>query len=227
MLSFMQDNSRDDLTVNDTVPDPLRRNAAKGTDAASTENENNTETELEYLAPAEHGKNARRTTIMLVILFTVGAVCIWFMVKKTAPRFAGAAVSDEETQIENAIAQLTGIKTQMHSRIDQMVDQFYKFADVDQVGVGQLKKNPFRHELYLSDLGGLLDTEENGSNIITGDDLQLWGILQTEEGNCCMINDKMLYEGDIINGLKIVRITSKFVELVSTSGSKVILKIPE
>jgi preprotein translocase subunit SecG len=213
MLSFMQDNNRDDLV--DTVGPE---------DADTGANEDQNMDEKEYLAPAEHGKNAKRTTIILVILFTVGSLCVWFMIKKAAPRVAAAAVSTEEAQIENAIAQLTGIKTQMHSRIDQMLGQFYQFADVDQVGVGQLKKNPFRHELYVSDFESLLDKEPQNS---TGTDLQLWSILQTEQGNCCMINDKILYEGDWVSGLKIVRIKDKYVELVTAGGSPVILKIPE
>ncbi|RKY12132.1 MAG: hypothetical protein DRP65_02200 [Planctomycetota bacterium] len=213
MLSFMQDDNRDKL-VDTAGPE----------DAGTEANEDQNQDEQEYLAPAEHGKNAKRTTIILVILFSVGSLCVWFMIKKAAPRLAAAAVSTEEAQIENAIAQLTGIKTQMHNRIDQMLGQFYQFADVDQVGVGQLKKNPFRHELYVSDFESLLDKEPD---ISTGADLQLWGILQTEQGNCCMINDKMLYVGDRISGLKVVRIEDKYVELVSASGSPVILKIPE
>jgi hypothetical protein len=217
MLSFMQDKSRDDLMDNTAGPE--------STDAEANEDQNGAG--QDYLAPAEHGKNAKRTTIILVILFTVGTLCIWFMIKKAAPRLVDAAMSPGEVQIENALAQLTGIKTQMHSRIDQMLGQFYQFADVEQVGVGQLKKNPFRQELYLSDLESLLNKEEKSPNIPTGDDLQLWGILQTEQGNCCMINDKMLYEGDRIGGLEVVRITGRFVKLVSAGGSQVILKIPE
>jgi len=213
MLSFMQDNSR----INTGQPE--------GADAELNEDQGTAE--QDYLTLAAHGKNAKRTTIILVVLFTVGALCIWFMIKKVAPRLVAAAMSPEEAQIENALAQLTGIKTQMHNSIDQMLGQFYQFADVDQIGVGELKKNPFRHELYLSDLEGLLDEEEKSSNTFTGSDLQLWGILQTEQGNCCMINDKIVYEGDWIGGLKVVQITSKFVKLVSTSGSKVILKMPE
>ena len=213
MLSFLQDNNRDDL-VDTAGPEPA------GTEANEDQNGDG----QEYLAPAEHGKNAKRTTIILVILFTVGSLCIWFMIKKATPKIAGAAVSAEEAQIENAITQLTGIKTQMHSRINQMLGQFYQFADVDQVGVGQLKKNPFRHELYVSDFESLLDKEPD---ISTGADLLIWSILQTEHGNCCMINGKILYAGDWVSGLKVVRIEDKYVELVSASGSTVILKIPD
>ncbi len=213
MLSFMQDNSR----INTGEPE--------GGDAEL--NEDQSTAEQDYLTPAAHGKNAKRTTIILVVLFTVGALCIWFMIKKVAPGLVAAAMSPEEVQIENALAQLTGIKTQMHNRIDQMLGQFYQFANVDQIGVGELKKNPFRHELYLSDIEGLFDEDAKSSNTSTGGDLQLWGILQTEQGNCCMINDKIVYEGDWIGGLKVVQITGKFVELVSTSGSQVILKMPE
>jgi hypothetical protein len=86
----------------------------------------------------------------------------------------------------------------MHSRIDQMLGKFYQFADVDQVEVGELNRNPFRHELYLSNLDGLLDDKQKGMDDLTGGNLQLWSIIQT-----------------------------KFVELASGSGAHVILKMPE
>ncbi|HIJ71619.1 MAG TPA: hypothetical protein HPP87_09695 [Planctomycetes bacterium] len=213
MLSFMQDNNR----INTGEPEG----------AGAEFNEDRSSAEQDYLTPAEHGKNSKRTTIILVVLFTVGALCVWFMIKKVAPRLATAAMSSEEVQIENALAQLTGIKTQVHNSIDQMLGQFYQFADFEQIGVGELKKNPFRHELYLSEIEVLLDQYQEDSSSLNGGDLQLWGILQTEQGNCCMINDKIVYEGDWIGGLKVVQITNKFVELVSTSGSQVILKMPE
>ena len=217
MLSFLQDNNRDDVMVNSSEPE--------GADAEPNEDEHTDE--QDYLAPAEHGKNAKRTTIILMVLFSIGALCIWFMIKKAVPKLAEAAMSPEEIQIENAIAQLTGIKTQMHSRIDQMLGKFYQFADVDQVGVGELNRNPFRHELYLSNIEGLLDDNQNGLDDLTGGNLQLWSIMQTEKGNCCMINEKIVYEGDTIAGLKVIRIGSKFVELASGSGAHVILKMPE
>ncbi len=214
MLSFLQDNNRDDVKVNSRGPE--------GADAEPNEDEYTEE--QDYLAPAEHGKNAKRTTIILMVLFSIGALCIWFMIKKAVPKLAAAAMSPEEIQIENALAQLTGIKTQMHSRIDQMLGKFYQFADVDQVGVDELNRNPFRHELYLSNFDGLLDDKLDD---LTGGNLQLWSIIQTEEGNCCMINEKIVYEGDTIGGLKVIRIGSKFVELASGSGARVILKMPE
>ena len=108
-----------------------------------------------------------------------------------------------------------------------MLEKFYQFADVDQVGVGELNRNPFRHELYLSNLDGLLDENQKSLDDLSGGDLQLWSIIQTEKGNCCMINEKIVYEGDIINGLKVIRISSKFVELASGSGAHVILKMLE
>jgi hypothetical protein len=217
MLSFLQDNNRDDVMVNSSGPE--------GTDAEPNEDEHTDE--QGYLAPAEHGKNAKRTMIILMVLFSIGALCIWFMIKKGVPRFAEAAMSPEEIQIENALTQLTGIKTQMHSRIDQMLGKFYQFADVDQVGVGELNRNPFRHELYLSNLDGLLNDNQKNLDDLTGGSLQLWSIMQTEKGNCCMINEKIMYEGDSIGGLKVIKIGGNFVELASGSGAHVILKMLE
>jgi hypothetical protein len=215
MLSFMQDPNSNDSMLNAPGAGPAGQE--------SNENQNDAE---DYLTPPEHARNVRRSTIILVILFTCGVLCIWFMIKQTTPKTASATTSAEETQIENAIEQLTGIKTQMHSRIGQMLDKFYQFADVDQVGVSKLKKNPFRHELYLPDFEGFLDDARKNSNIGTGNNLQLWSIMETQQGSCCMINDKILYEGHSIRGFKVIKITEKSVELMS-NGARVILKMAE
>ena len=216
MLSFMQDNNRDDSMVN-----------APGAESAGQEsNETQNAADQDYLTPPEYAKNVKRSTIILAILFTCGVLCIWFMIKQTTPKTASATTSDGEMQIENAIVQLTGIKTQMHSQIGGMLDKFYQFADVDQVGVNKLKKNPFRHELYLADFEGLLNDARKNSNIDAGKNLQLWSIMKTRQGSCCMIDDKILYEGDSIRGFEVIRITGKSVELMS-NGAKVILKMPE
>ena len=212
MLSFMQDHNSDDSILN-----------APGAEPASQESNEDQDAAEDYLTPPEHAKNVKRSTIILAVLFTCGVLCIWFMIKQTTPKTASATTSAEETQIENAIEQLTGIKTQMHSRIGQMLDKFYQFADVDQVGVGKLKKNPFRHELYLADFEGLLD---KNPNIGAGNNLQLWSIMKTRQGSCCMIDDKILYEGDSIRGFEVIKITGKSVELMS-NGGRVILKMPE
>ena len=60
---------------------------------------NNTQADLEpdqkegvtrqedYLTVSSHGKKLRQSTITLAILFAVGALGVWFMIKKNRPRF--------------------------------------------------------------------------------------------------------------------------------------------
>jgi hypothetical protein len=43
--------------------------------------------------------------------------------------------------------------------------------------------------------------------------MQLMSLMQSEQGNCCMIDDKILYEGDLIKGFKVSQIGDGFVKL--------------
>ena len=222
MLSFMRDDE-----IKDSQPEG--QNVPVG--GAGFENEQNG-AEQDYLVVAKHGRNLRNSTIMLAIVFSIGALCLLFMIKKTAPKTASAA-TDEETRIENAIAQLTGIRTEMHSRMDDIVDKFYQFSDVEQIDVSQLKKNPFRRDLLSDDAGagpGVkfdIDREFLRAELeAKSRDLRLWSIMESPQGSCCMIDDKILYEGDSIEDFKVTRIGSGFVEL-SSGGIQVILKMSE
>ena len=186
--------------------------------------------EQEYLVPAEHGRNLRRSTIMLTVLFSVGVLCLWVMIKGTGPKQAVA--STEEVQIENAIAQLTGIRTEMNSRMDEVVDKFYQFSDVEQVKVNELKKNPFLYDITFE--AGDEDLDKYGMNremlkqelYAKSSGMRLWSIMESPQGSCCMIDDEVLYEGDEIQGLTIAAIGENFVEL-SSMGINVKLKISE
>ncbi len=56
--------------------------------------------------------------------------------------------------------------------------------------------------------------------------MQLLSIIQSDEGNCCMIDDSILYEGDSIRSFKVSQISDSFVKLVS-EGVETILKLAE
>ena len=43
--------------------------------------------------------------------------------------------------------------------------------------------------------------------------MQLVTICKSDQGNCCMIDSKILYEGDSIKGFRISRISDNFVKL--------------
>lgn len=193
----------------------------------------------EYLTVAAQNKNARRSTMMLAVLFGMGLLCLWFMIKKSTPQTAtGAVVSTEESRIEQAIARLTGVRSEMFNRMGEIVKKFYEFSDVQQVKVDELVKNPFNSMLdarYSSPDSrySILDGRESRIEN-QGDEMQLMSLMQSEQGNCCMIDDKILYEGDLIKGFKVSQISDSFVKLEKDPnrnkgrlGTTIILKLSE
>ncbi len=215
MLSFMKDGQ------NGTVPATVTNTAASdNTDIAPSGDDG------EFLARVHHGKNLKQSTIILAVLFTVGAVCVWFMIKKVTPPPADAAVGTEEARIENAIAQLTGIRTEMDTRMGDIVTRFSEFSDVEQVGIADLKKNPFAIELAVDNLEHALDPGHRREVEERAQKLQLWSIMASPRNACCMINNKILYKGDKIDGFTVTKINSRFVELESDE-IRVIKKMSE
>ncbi|MCD6392333.1 MAG: hypothetical protein J7M40_02385 [Planctomycetes bacterium] len=180
----------------------------------------------EFLEKAHHGKNLKQSTIILAVLFTVGAVCVWFMIKKTTPPPADAAVGTEEAKIENAIAQLMGIQTEMDAKMGDIATKFSKFSDIEQVGVGDLKKNPFALELSVGDFEHTLEPGRRREVEERAQKLQLVSIMASPRNACCMINGKLLYKGDRIDGFTVTEIDSRFVRL-DLNGIHVIKKMSE
>ncbi|HUW18749.1 MAG TPA: hypothetical protein VMW16_05560 [Sedimentisphaerales bacterium] len=179
--------------------------------------------EQEYLTVATKSKNVRNTTCLLVVLFGIGLVSLLLMIKKSAPRTAGAGgANNVETQIETAISRLTGIKAEMFKRMDEIVKKFYEFSDVQQVKVNELAKNPFEHDMFMSNLKEIADTKDqnNETDLIRqrqlrqqAKQLELLGIMRSTQGNCCMIDDKVLYVGDSIKGFRVSQIGDNFVRI--------------
>ncbi|NLK41015.1 MAG: hypothetical protein GX298_03035 [Planctomycetes bacterium] len=198
--------------------------------------ENETETSAvqeDFLTVSGHTQKLRQSTILLIVLFVVAGLGVWFMIKKTTPASAEAATSEDQTQIETAIAQLSGMQTEMNSQMDSVVGRFYHFSNIGQVDVDELQKNPFKRETTSDQ--SLLDEkarmeeqlrlkQNQVSRLARG--LELWTITETPRGVCCMINDKVLYVGDTINELTVSQIGSKTVDL-TYEGLSVQLKMDE
>lgn len=178
-----------------------------------------------YLTVAEHGKRTCKSTAMLAVLFIIGLLCLWFMIKKSAPQAALAATDQTEgAEIEAAITRLTGVKSEVFGRMDEIVRKFYEFSDVLQVQVGELVKNPFKFQLFQA---GAKEEPEVAEIVPEIDVKMLWrrqiqqkakglqlsGIMQTGRGNCCMIGGEILYEGDSVEGFKVCQIGDSFVKL--------------
>ena len=244
MLDFMKDGQQDDSQQNDSqqagsqqVDSPQVDSQQAGSQQvglqqpAALQNETvaqdqDTEPQQDFMQVAEHGKAVKQSTLILAVLFVAGALCLWFMISKTAPSDAAAATSDEEMQIEAAIAQLTGVRNEMNSKLEDVTNVFDQFSDVEQIAVDDLRKNPFMKEIDLS-LDSLDDGQQAQLEFTTDSSLQLWSISVTPgQKSCCMINEKILYVGDKIDGYDVVKVESGFVELTG-NGKRVMLKMSE
>ncbi len=189
--------------------------------------------QADYLTVSGHGKKLRQSTIALVLLFAVGAGGVWFMIKKTSPAAANAAPAQDSTQLEAALAQINTVQAEIDSEMNSVVNRFNHFNDVEQIGVDELKKNPFELETGIVPDESVADAlEKNKQKELEAvaqqkaGQLELWSITSTPKGNCCMINNKLLYIGDEISGLTVKSINKKTVVL-DYSGISIELKMSE
>lgn len=231
MLSFMREQGFEDSGAQE-IPKSSKGAAKKGGAVNSNDPPAEKEKEQQYLTVAAQGQNVRKMTMLLVALFVIGLLALLLMIRKSVPQSAAATtVGTEESQIEKAIARLTGAGSEMFKRMDQIVKKFYEFSDVEQVRVYELMKNPFEHQIFLAEDDETSDSTKaelmRQLRLKQGKDgLQLKTICQTEQGNSCMINDKVLYEGDIIKGFKVRQIGDDFVKL-ELEGLEIELKLSQ
>jgi len=177
----------------------------------------------DYITVESKSDKVRKSTTVLIILFVAGGLFLLFMIKKSVPDSVSAAsVSKEEVEIEKAIAQLTGIKSEIFDRMDKIVDKFYEFSNVQQVEVNQLRKNPFNSSVYLLGLDNNGDSDGSEVDLLElqrrqikqeSKDLELLSIMRSSGKSCCIINSKVLYEGDSIKSFRVNQIGDNFVKL--------------
>jgi preprotein translocase subunit SecG len=227
MLSFMKEQNL--AQPEDQNADAA--SAAAGSSAAGTG-------EQGYFTVSNRGRDLRKSTIMLLILFVAGLLCLLFMIKKSTPKSAsGATAVSEQTQIETTIARLVGIKSEMYSRMDEIVHKFYEFSDVLQVQVNELAKNPFQLEGYMTGTKpGPVKQEtvvEVDSTTVRAEqirqiakNMKLYSIMQSDLGMCCMIDKEIRYAGNSINDFTISEIGNNYVKL-QMEGVEVVLKLSQ
>jgi preprotein translocase subunit SecG len=206
MLSYLKDSQTQIPAASGTPAETA------GTDAALSKQE-------DYLTVSGHSQKLRQSTILLIVLFGVGMLGVWFMIKKTTPAQGASPAADDQAQLEAAIAQLNGMQSEVNTKMDSVVNRFYQFSNVGQVSVDELKKNPFKLEQGAS-VAVDEDSQQRNKRMLLEDKvrraaagLQLWSVTSTPRGICCMISDKVLYVGDSINGLTVKSIDKKIVEL--------------
>jgi preprotein translocase subunit SecG len=215
MLSFLREQNNVDLPAQ--KPDAPAQ--AVSTDGAEKPKEQ------EYLTVAASEKRTRKSTILLAVLFIIGLLCLGYMIKKSTPQAVSAA-SDvtEESELEAAVARLMGIKSEMVTGMGEVVEKFNEFSDVLQIKVGELVKNPFKLELFSANVKEEplveikvpeIDAEMAQQQQIRqkAKEMRLLSIMQSDRGKCCMVGDKILYEGDFIRDFKVRQIGDNFVKL--------------
>jgi hypothetical protein len=241
MLSFMREQGARDPSPNQT----------KGTGPQHPKTSEDAGS-LEYLTVSTSSKNARQSTIVVAILVAIGLICLLWMIRKSQPQMASAKQGDEEqTKIEAAVSRVTGISSEMVSKMDQILTKFGEFSNVLQVEVNELVKDPFEVEVFAKEQepsttasaldAGLQAAAFRRQNIKQrAATLGLLSVMQSGRANSCMINDQLLQKGDMIEGFVITQIGRDFVELVwrgsgeSNGGSsagtedyKVVLKLSQ
>ena len=219
MLSFQKEPNHITEQVKDIVPSAT-------SDMPDKQPNNKADNDQEYLTVANRQGQVRQSTYLLAGLFVVGVICLFFMIKKSSPSAASAtetsAEKTQQSQIESAIAKITGVRSQMFSSLEKIVKKFYEFADFEQVNVNDLSKNPFKVDL----LANVRIDNKQIQPVVAQSEFELLTIMATEKGNCCMINDKLLYEGDTIGGLRVEKITGHSVSLTSDQ-THIVLRLAE
>jgi len=213
MLSFLREQGGAD------VPSQKDNIAAENTSAGGVEPSQNEQ----YLTVASKART-RRSTILLAVLFIAGLSCLWFMIKKSTPSAAVALTVDtEEVQVEAALSRLTGFKTELFKRMDEIVTKFYEFSNVLQVKVEELSKNPFALEIQIAkpkdepkvekkpQIDYVLAWREEIEKKAQA--FELLSIVQSDKGKCCMIGDVILRKGDSLQGFKVYEIGEDFAKL--------------
>jgi len=236
MLSFMQDDQTPETpkpqgapvdaqapqTGPDTSPAPQAgptpgQEGPGNPDSGPVEPDGQISSEADYLLPAEHGKAARQSTIILVVLFALGSLVVWFMVKKVGPKALFAAgPTPAEQALDQYVTLVNGMEAEFTTAVDDLMGRFDQFSNIEQVGVAELAKNPFRSDLAIQPGQPEPDTSRIKAQIDAkrrAEKLQLWSIMASPQGACCMINEKILYVGDVIEGFTVDRIEERFVDL--------------
>lgn len=207
MLSFLRDNdaSQQDLK---TVKNTAQQNGTGGNEAQAGNEE--------YLTVSGHSRKVRNTTIVFAGMFVVGIACLLFMIRKSGTQTASALSNpDDQMQIEQAIAKLTNVKSDIFTGIERILGKLYDFSNVQQIQVDELSKNPFRLEatIAMTDTSNSTLTTVKARPMPPPEDFELLSIMKSGQRYCCMINDKILYEGDSIKDYRVAEISGDSVRL--------------
>lgn len=211
MLSFMREQEPKNASAR-PAPGPGSPGGSAG-DASGSQ---------EFLTVATNRQTLRRSTMLVAVLVGIGLVSLLLMIRRSAPQAASGKESAGDQKIAAAISRLTGGRTEMAGRMDEIVKKFYEFSDVVQVKVNELTKNPFEAEGSVPDQTVVFDNSAGQADLIRlqrARTLKLVSIMRSPgQGTCCMINDQILRPGDVIEGFKIVEIGNNSATLAWVSS---------
>ena len=244
MLSFLKGLKLKSLFVkkaDDTNDDTTEPNTGQ------TQNDNQKpETNQSISSPIvlQKKKQVLESTVMFVVLFVFSLYCLLFVVAKTEPQAAVASqINVEEVRLDMAIAKLTSTGADAFNEPERIVKRFYDLDNIQQIKVNQLTKNPFKLESLHADITSgrrvVTDTMQKIGLMEQANSMQLLSIIATNSGNSCMIDYKLLYEGDTIRGFEITEIADSYVKLelklnsyeddskIQPEAMKIILRLSE
>jgi len=174
----------------------------------------------EYLTTSVQKTNVKRGTWVLISLFVIGAVGLFFMIKKSTPQAASAITVQSNNEIDMAIAKLSGIKAEMFKRMDNIAKKFEEFSNTNQVAVEDLQRNPFKMQSVSGSFANTLKKKNRRSLNTTS--LQLDSVMQSPDGDFCMIDGNIFYIGDYVNEYEVAEIGRNYVKLKTSTDTKVL-----
>jgi hypothetical protein len=210
MLPFMKDS--DSISA---INKPLTGTGETGGMPADSQS-------CEYLTVSGRGQHVRNTTIFVVVMFVLGIVSLGLMVKKARPQLAQASGSEsEEAEIEAAISRLTGVRSEMMNRMDEILSKFSEFSSVEQIDVAELSKNPFHLETLVDDVEETPgDSLQADTNVIIKqrmlkalESLELLSIMNSDQGLRCVIGDRIVTKGEMVREFKVLEVKERQVLL--------------
>ena len=82
----------------------------------------------DFLVPSSSGKKVKYTTMILGVVFLVGAASLFLMIKKFGPAEAQAGLSQEELKMERDIAAMADTKAAIHNKMNDIVDRISRIS---------------------------------------------------------------------------------------------------
>lgn len=174
----------------------------------------------EYLTTSVQKTNVKRGTLFLIAIFVIGGIGLFFMIKKSTPGAASAATVQSNNEIDIAIAKLSGIKAEMFQRMDNIAKKFEELSSTNQIAVDDLQRNPFKiHNVNDSIANNIKKISRRNLNTTS---LELDSVMQSPDGDFCMIDGDIFYVGDYVNEYEVVEIGRNYVKLKTNSETKVL-----